>query len=160
MNKAFKKHERQGCFSHIQSKGSKEALDRVKSLKTMRTKLRKVAKKASKSSKFKYAIASNQKKKGLRKLSLKQEVKTRFTATHTMIRSFLNDPNEKKDIPLDDVKVEENIDAINSAMKIAKFKKKDLEKLEIQPQDVNKMKQIVPLLDFLEEGITLMGAEK
>ena len=75
MNKAFKKHERQGCFSHIQSKGSKEALDRVKSLKTMRTKLRKVAKKASKSSKFKYAIASNQKKKGLRKLSLKQEVK-------------------------------------------------------------------------------------
>ena len=77
-----------------------------------------------------------------------------------MIRSFLNDPNEKKDIPLDDVKVKENIDTINSAMKIAKFKRKDLEKLEIQPQDVQKMKQIVPLLDFLEEGITLMGAEK
>ena len=60
-------------------------------------KLRKISKNANKSSKFKYAIKKEQKKKNLRVLSLKQEVKTRFTATHTMIRSFMNDPNEGKE---------------------------------------------------------------
>ena len=69
---------------------------------------------------------------GLRQMVLKQEVKTRFTATHTCIRSFLNDPNEEKDAPLDDLKVDENIDAINEAMKEAKFLESQDSKTEDQ----------------------------
>ena len=42
----------------------------------------------------------------------------------------------------------------------AKFPKQDLEKLEIKPEDVSKMIKITPILDTLEEGITLIGAEK
>ena len=87
----------------------------------MREKLRKIAKKAKKSSKFKYGIEKEQVKRGLRLLTLKQEVKTRFTATHTMVRSFLNDPNEKKEEEMDDEKVNANIEAINAVMVSAKF---------------------------------------
>ena len=74
---------------------------------------------------------------------MKQEVKTRFTATWTMIRSFLNDPNEKKDDDLDEEKVEANIQAINSAMIEAKFKKKQFDALQLKNEDVSKMKQLV-----------------
>ena len=74
-------------------------------------------------------------------------------------RSFLNDPNEKKDAPLNDLKVDENIDAINEAMKEAKFKKAEIVKLEIKPEDTRKMKELVKVLDVLEEGITLIGGE-
>lgn len=160
MNAAFPSKERNGCFAHIESKASKKALDKQKTLKIMRSKLRKISKKANKSSKFKYAIQNQQKKKGLRILSLKQEVKTRFTATHTCVRSFLNDPNEKKDAPIDEIKVDENINAINLAMKDAKFKKTEISKLEIKPEDTMKMKELVKVLDVLEEGITLIGGEK
>ena len=93
------------------------------------------------------------------KRTVKQEVKTRFTATHTMIRSILNDPNEKKDLPLNDEKVNLNIQAINEAAKEA-LNKKEAAKLEIKPEDVSKMKKLVPILDALEEGITLLGGEK
>ena len=126
----------------------------------MRLKLRKISKKVIKSSKFMYAIQEQQRTRGLRILALKQEVKTRFTATHTCIRSFLNDPNEKLEIPMDDEKVNENIAAINQAMKDAKFKKSELTKLEIKPEDTRKMKELVKVLDVLEEGITLIGGEK
>ena len=126
----------------------------------MRSKLRKISKKSNKSSKFKYAIQDQQKKRGLRILTLKQEVKTRFTATHTCIRSFLNNPNEKENAPIDEVTVDENIDAINQAMKDAKFKKSEVSKLEIKPEDTRKMKELVKVLDVLEEGITLIGGEK
>ena len=160
MNAAFTCNERNGCFAHIESKSSKKALERQKCLKILRLKLRKISKKANKSSKFMYAIAEQQKKRGLRILGLKQEVKTRFTATHSCIRSFLNDPNEKVTAPIDDEKVDENIAAINHAMKDAKLKKSELTKLEIKPEDTRKMKELVKVLDVLEEGITLIGGEK
>ena len=160
MRKAFNKEERNGCFAHVESKSSKKCLEKQKPLKNLRVKLRKISKKANKSSKFKYAIQNQQKRKGLRVLSLKQEVKTRFTATHACIRSFLNDPNEKTEEPLDEVKVEENIAAINAAMVEAKFSKKDIASLEIKNEDTRKMKELVTVLDVLEEGITLIGAEK
>ena len=49
---------------------------------------------------------------------MKREVKTRFIATHTMIRSFMKDPNENKpDKAIDEVKVMENIQAVNAAPK-------------------------------------------
>ena len=160
MNAAFTSNERNGCFAHIESKASKKALDKQNSLKSLRSKLRKVSKKANKSSKFMYAIQQQQKKRGLRLITLKQEVKTRFTSTHTCIRSFLNDPNEKTDKAMDEVKVDENIEAINQAMKEAKFKKSEIAKLEIKPEDTRKMKELVKVLDVLEEGITLIGGEK
>ena len=160
MRAAFLGHERNGCFAHIESKASKKALDNQASLKNLRLKLRKIAKKANKSSKFKYALMNQQKTRGLRQKTLEQEVKTRFTSTHTMIHSFLNDPNKNTDGPIDDMKVKENIKAVNGAMVDAKFPKRDLEKLEIKPEDVSKMIKIIPILDTLEEGITLIGAEK
>ena len=124
----------------------KKTLNNQKAFKALRVKLRKIAKKSNKSSKFKYAIQREQKSRGLRQLTLKQEVKTRFTATWTMIRSFLNDPNEKKEEDLDEEKVAANIEAINSAMVQAKFKKKQLEALKLKDEDVNKMKQLVQVL--------------
>ena len=146
MRKAFEEEKRNGCFAHIESKSCKKTLNNQKAFKALRVKLRKIAKKSNKSSKFKYAIQREQKSRGLRQLTLKQEVKTRFTATWTMIRSFLNDPNEKKEEDLDEEKVAANIEAINSAMVQAKFKKKQLEALKLKDEDVNKMKQLVQVL--------------
>ena len=158
MKAAFSKEERNGCFAHIEFKASKKALDYQLSLKKLRMKLRKVSKKSNKSSKFKYALMKQQEKKGLKQRTLKQEVKTRFTATHTMIRSFLNDPNEKKDEPMDEEKVEKNIKAVNEAMVDAKLPKKELDKMKITPEDVTKMKMITPVLDRMEEGTPLKSA--
>ena len=160
MRKAFSKDERNGCFSHIQSLSSKKALDSQKPLTILRSKLRKVSKKANKSSKLKYALQKQQKLRGLKMKTLKQEVKTRFTATHTMIRSFMNDPKETSGDGFDDDKINENIEAINSAMKACKFKKKMLSQLEIKSDDVKKMKELVSVLDIMEEGVTLIGGEK
>ena len=126
INAAFPRDERNGCYAHIQSKASKKMLDQQKPLKKLRLKLKKIAKKSRKSSKFKYAVARGQKKRNLMTRTLKQEVATRFTATFICIKSFLNDPNENKDEPMDDQKVEENINAINEAMEHANFKKKEL----------------------------------
>jgi hypothetical protein len=123
-------------------------------------KLRKISKKSNKSHKFKYAFKKQQKLRNLDQKTLKQEVKTRFTATHTMIRSFLNDPNEKKGEPIDEEKSAENIKAVNQAMKDAKFPKKEFDKLEIKPEDLKKMIKLIPVLDTLEQGITFLGAEK
>ena len=159
MRKAFAKEERNGCFAHIQSLSSKKALESQKALKTLRSKLRKVAKKANKSSKFKYALQRQQKERGLKVKTLKLEVKTRFTATHTMIRSFMNDPKEGSGNGFDDEKIKQNIDAVNSAMKKSKFKKSVLAKLEVKDDDIKKMKELAEILDILEEGITLIGGE-
>ena len=159
MRKAFAKEERNGCFAHIQSLSSKKALDSQKALKTLRSKLRKVAKKANKSSKFKYALQRQQKERGLKVKTLKQEVKTRFTATHTMIRSFMNDSKEGSGNGFDDEKIKENIEAVNSAMRKSKFKKSVLTKLEVKDDDIKKMKELAEILDILEEGITLIGGE-
>ena len=77
-----------------------------------------------------------------------------------MIRSFLNDPKETSGDGFDDDKINENIEAINSAMKACKFKKKMLSQLEIKSDDVKKMKELVSVLDIMEEGVTLIGGEK
>ena len=82
----------------------------------MRKKLRKIVGKSKKSSKFLRQIAVQQNKRGLKERTLKQEIKTRFTSTHTMIRSFLNDPNEKTDEDVNVEKVKLNIEAINKAL--------------------------------------------
>ena len=146
MRSAFREDERTGCFAHIESKACKNTLNKQKHFKSVRVKMRKIAKKANKSSKFKYALQRQQRNRGLRELTLKQEVKTRFTAFWTMTRSFLNDPNEKKDADLDEEKVEANIQAINAAMKEAKFKKKQLDSLELKSEDLSRMKQLVKVL--------------
>ena len=126
MRAAFKDEERNGCYAHIASKSHKKALENQITLKQLRAKFRKISKKSNKSSKFKYMIAKKQLEKGLSVKTLKQEVKTRFNSTHTCFKSFLNDPNNNKEEPMDDEKVMENIDAINEAMKAAKFKKKEM----------------------------------
>ena len=45
-------------------------------------------------------------------------------------------------------------------MKAAKFKKKELVKLIIVPEDVNKVKEVLKVLEPIEEDITLLGGEK
>ena len=94
MQVTYDNEYRNGCFAHLDSKACQYALESSDTLQRIRTKLRRVAKKANKSSKFKGNIQKEQLQRGLNQRTLKQEVKTRFTATHTMIRSFMNDPNE------------------------------------------------------------------
>ena len=160
MEVSFNKEWRNGCFAHLDSKACHYTLESTDTLKKIRNKFKKVAKKANKSSKFKGAIEKEQSERGLKKRSLKQEVKTRFTATHSMIRSFMNDPNEKdteKDI--DEVKVFENLQAVNAALK-SSFKKKEFEALEIEEDDMTKFLKVVPSLDMMEEAVTHLGGEK
>ena len=109
--------------------------------------MRKIAKKAKKSSTFKRAIEEEQRRLGLRQLTLKQEVKTRFTATHTMLRSFCNDPNDKEGREMDRAKVEANIKAINTAMEEAKFSRDQLNSLRLKSEDVTRMISLVKV-DF------------
>ena len=113
MKLAFKKEERNGCFAHIESKSSKKCLERQKHMKTLRKKLRKVATKYNKSSKFKNTVTRMQKNKGLKDRTIKKEVATRFTATHTMFWSIMNDPNEKTNKSVDSEMVRANIECIN-----------------------------------------------
>jgi hypothetical protein len=159
MRKAFSDDERNGCYAHIASKSHKKALESQSVLKKLRIKLKKIAKKSNKSSKFKYLLAKKQKEKGLRIMTLKQEVKTRFTSVMTCFHSFLNDPNEKNENPMDEEKVSENIDAINEAMVAAKINKEELAKLTIKPEDVRKLKAVLKVIDSIEEDITLLGGE-
>ena len=159
MNAAFCSDERNGCICHIQSIACQKATDSTTSLRKTRKKYRAIARKAKKSPKFSRAIIKAQKQKGITVRTLKQEVKTRFTATHTMFRSFANDPNEKSEEDINVIKVKENITCINDAM-IHSLTKKEVEKLKITEQDVNVMVNLLPLLDYMEEGVNLLGGEK
>ena len=107
----------------IASKSHQKALENQATLKLVRGKFRKIAKKSNKSPKFKYMPTIKQTEKGLAVKTLKQEIKTRFNSTHTCFKSFLNDPNNNKDEPMDEEKVMENIEAINETMKAVKLKK-------------------------------------
>ena len=71
-----------------------------------------------------------------------------------MIKSFLLEEHE------DDLTIDKNVEAVNQAMVESKFKKAELEKLKISPMDVTKMRELLKILDVLEEGITLIGGEK
>ena len=92
MKSAFNSSERNGCIAHIDSIAGKTALKAVATYKNLRVKLRKIARKGNKSSKLKNSLEKNQRKRRLTVKTLKQEVKTRFTACNTMTKSFLNDP--------------------------------------------------------------------
>ena len=76
-----------------------------------------------------------------------------------MIRSFLNDPNEKSEDEIDVDKAKVNIEAINKALKVC-VNKDQYENLEITEADFKVLLNVVPLFDSLEEGITLIGGEK
>ena len=155
MLKAFCFDIRNGCICHIKSKACLKATGSTKLLHKTRKKFRAIARKANKSPKFSRAIVKTQKSSGVKIRTLKQEVKTCFTATHTMFRSFANDPNENSGEDINISKVKENIKCINDAM-VASLNKKDVEKLK----DVNVLVNLLPLLDYMEEGINLLGGQK
>ena len=153
---------RTGCLSHISSKSSKRALEDQNDLCNLRAKFRKVSKKANKSSKFKYAITKEQEKKGVNPITLKQEVETRFSACHTMLRSIANDPNYSKGEtkPINKAAVTKNISAINAAMLSSNIPRKERDELVIHSNDIDMIVAIIPVLDVLEEMVSLAGAEK
>ena len=71
-----------------------------------------------------------------------------------MIRSFMNDPNENKpEKDIDEVKVFENLSAVNDALK-ASVKRKEYTDMKIEDEDMSKFLKIVPSLDFMEEAVT------
>ena len=65
----------------------------------------------------------------------------------TMLRSFLNDPNDKERREMDQAKVDANIKAINTAMVTAKFSKAQLSSLRLKSEDVTRMMSLVKV-DF------------
>ena len=160
MKKAFKSQERNGCFPHISSKVCEKALERQECLKDLRLKLRKIATKFNSSPKFKLEVESEQKMRVLAVRVLSQEVATRFTATQIMIKSFMNDPNEKTEFEADVESVKRNIDAINSAMENIGVKGTDLKELKITEADITKMLQLMKVLEILEEGVALAGGHE
>ena len=160
MHKAFKDDVRMGCLAHIESKASKKALKNQKCLNKLRSKCRRVVKYARKSCKFKYALQRNQARRKLRKKTLQQEVDTRFTSCHTMLRSILNDPNEKKDDESDMKSIRGNISAINETIDSSNLKRPMKEKLKFKEKEVEMIMKLVEVLDELEEMITLLGGQK
>ena len=155
MHAAFEDDMRNGCLAHIQSNASKAAFNKNKKVKAVRKKLRKVATKANKSNRFKKAIKRQQEKEGIKVRSLLQEVLTRFTSTFLMIGSYLQAP---KSGDIDEEIVMKNLRAVNNALKEV-VKAADYQKLKITKDDRELMIDLFPLLNALEEGITLMGAE-
>lgn len=145
---AFKHDIRNGCFTFIESRASKKALEKVPCLKKLREKLRKFAKKANKSAKFAYAISNEHKAKGVTEKTLNQEVKMRFTSTHTMMRSFLNNPNELLDAEIDANAADNKIQAINEAIVLAKFKKPDIDSMKITQKKCQYYDEIDSSLGF------------
>ena len=72
----------------------------------------------------------------------------------------MNDPNENMaDEPIDKVKVMENVQAVNAAMK-ASVTKKDFEALAITDDDIAKFLKVVPSLDSMEEAISYLGGDE
>ena len=159
MVSCFPKTVRNGCLAHIESKSSEKACDAPKRLKTVRKKFRNITRKSNKSSKMKAFIKEEQLKRSLKPITLKPEVKTRFTATTIMLKSVLNDPNDKTEDEADREKVFANVEAINTALQRVVTDKEELEKLKITDSDAKVCLNIVPLLDILEESITLLGGD-
>ena len=159
MVSCFPKSVRNGCLAHIESKASEKACDAPKRLKMVRKKFRKVVRKSNKSSKLKAFIKEEQLKRDLKPITLKPEVKTRFTATTIMLKSVLNDPNDKTEEEADREKVFANVEAINTALQRVVKDKEELETLKITDSDAKVCLNIIPLLDILEESISLLGGE-
>ena len=108
--------------------------------------MKRLSKKANKSNKFKYAIENQQKKRNLKQLHLQQEVATRFTATWTMARSFLNQTKWGEEVV--DERAQANFNAINAAMVEVGFKKKDQEDLKLKEEDLIKLKELVKVINY------------
>ena len=159
MNLAFPRYERNGCFSHIQSKSSQKALESSKTVANTRKKLRKVARRINKASKLKSYVKKEQIRRKLSPKTVKQEILTRFECTKTMFRSILNDPNENTEETVDEEKSKENIAALNDAFR-AVLPKKEAESLQIKPSEVQVMLNLIPTLDLMSEAINVMGGEK
>ena len=157
MNAAFAPFERNGCFAHIESKASEKALESSNVLKKVREKLRKVAMKSNKSPKFKRFLKTEQMKRKLRTITLKQEVATRFTSTKIMFNSFAPTKSDQDEVQLEEAKL--NIEAINAALKDTQTAK-EYKKLAIEDKDMDVVVNILPTLKILEEGITRIGGEK
>ena len=146
-------------FSHVESKASQKALDKFLKLRKVRSKCRKITTKANKG-KLKRLIKIEQENAGIKPRTLKQEIATRFTATHIMLRSFINDPSEKMNDEVDKEAGWKNFSAVNAAMMKTSMKKEKLDKLKLTRDDLNVMANILPTLDVLEEGVRLLGGEK
>ena len=155
MHAAFDDNERNGCLAHIESNASKQAMKCNSLVRNLRSKLRKISTKANKSNKFKKTLRRKQKEEDVAIRSLAQEVLTRFTSTFLMIGSFLQAP---KSGDIDEAVVIKNIKAVNKALKES-IKSADYEKLKISKGDKEIMIDLFPILQALEEGITLMGGE-
>ena len=155
MRAAFDDEERNGCLAHIESNASKQAMNCNRLVKDLRKKLRKISTKANMSNKFKKTVARKQKEEEIAMRSLVQEVLTRFTSTFLMISSYLQAPRSGD---IDEAVVIKNIKAVNKAL-LESIKTADYEKLKISKQDREIMTDLFPLLQALEEGITLMGGE-
>lgn len=156
MHAAFDDKIRNGCLAHIESNASKQAMKKNKLVRTLRKKLRKISTKANKSNKFKKTLRKKQKEEEIAMRALLQEVKTRFTSTFLMIGSYLQAP---KSGDIDEEVSIKNIKAVNNALKET-VKAADYQKLQISKEDKAVMIDLFPILQALEEGITLMGGEK
>ena len=131
MKKAFGCQEKSGCFPHIVSKACKHALEDQECLSNLRQKLRDIVSKANRSPKLKNALIKEQRIRGLKPLTLVQEVETRFTATKLMFGSFLNDSNRLTDLEIDEPSARLNIEAVNAALADPEVGLRDAEDLEI-----------------------------
>ena len=76
-----------------------------------------------------------------------------------MLKSVLNDPNDKTEEEADREKVFANVAAINTALQKVVTDEDALEKLKITDSDVKVCLNLIPLLDILEESISLLGGE-
>ena len=75
MQKAFDGDNWNGCFADIETKSCQVVLKKQEHFKQLLKKLKKIAKKANTSNKFKYALEEEQKKRKLKVLVLKQELR-------------------------------------------------------------------------------------
>jgi len=155
MRKTFSPEERNGCMAHIESKGCFIALDSVKRLVEVRKKFRKLATKAHHSPQFKGRIKDEQASRNIPQLVLRQEVKTRFTATRDMFDSIVL---KKKDHDADEEVALKNMESINAALS-SSVKKEVFAKQKLERSDIKVAMNVLPLLDILEEGIRLLGGE-
>ena len=130
----------------MESKSYQKVLKKQKHFTKLRKKLKRLSKKANKSNRLKYAIENQQKKRNLKQLHLQQEVATRFTATWTMARSFLNQTKWGEEVV--DERARANFTAINAAMVEVGFNKEDQEDLKLNEEDLIKLKELVKVINY------------
>ena len=88
-------------------------------------------------------------------MAIQQEVPTRFTSTFNMFGSIL----QAKKGNVDEEAAKKNIKAINQALSET-VGVEEYQNLKIKKEILDLVMDLYPLLNGLEEGVTLMGAEK